>query len=200
MYLPNRIISVDFETTGIKSYDDPIALSCVVMEDAEPTGEVYRCRIKPGKGCRISVEALQVQGLDLAQGVAETLARLFPPEALEQREVMAGIAQWVDENNLRGLPCVSHKASFDMMFYEDKLARNTTAYAGAPLGPVWICTKQLAKTLWPDAKKVSLDACLLACGLPGRTPGGHDATEDALLCGRLYFELKKQIESTGVKA
>jgi len=201
VFLPRRIVAVDFETTGITTYDDPMALACVVLEDGEPTGEVFSCRIRPSSKTKISVEALEVQGLDLAGGIEGVLRRLFPDDALSQKDAMHQLGEWVKVNRLEGLPCVAHKASFDMMFYEDKLARNTSVYEGCPLGPIWICTKQMAKFVWPDAKKVSLNECLLVLGLPARENEGHDALEDATLCGRAYFAMRDLLmQKAGVSA
>lgn len=206
MNLPTKVIAVDFETTGLNTmYDAPMALALAVIDEGTLTGEVLNILIRVPEKSKLSVEALMVQGLDIYADpslIAKEIGRLFPAESIPQKDAMQRVAEWIDENNLRGTPCVTHRMSFDIGFYDNALARNTTVYKGSPLGPVWICTKQLANMVWPDAGRgaCSLDACAVALGIPGRAQKGHDALEDAKLCALVYDGLRQELAKVAVTA
>lgn len=201
MYLPNSVLSIDFETTGlIPNYDYPTSFSAVVFDEGEPTGDVFTRKIVPGDKAKISLEALMVQGLDLkSEGfrdrLTETIKDLFPDNAVTAKECMEDFAKWSTGSGYNLLPNVAHMASFDWPFFEQKLAINRSVHLGNALSPIWICTKALACHLWPDKAAKNLDSVLLALGLPKRDSMGHDSLEDAVKCGQAYFGLKKLLEA-----
>jgi len=200
IHLPERVIAVDFETTGLVSaYDSPMGFAAVLFDGGTPTGERYTVRITPSSRTKISIEALGVQaGVNPGHALAQHVAKLFPEDAVTTQEAVKGLADWSKGVDGENLPCIAQKASFDWAFYSDSFLRCTTAYTVPPLGPVWICTKSLARLLDPKARSVSLDALAVAYGLEGRQATGHDAMEDAVLCGRVYFALRHEAIERGL--
>lgn len=198
MMYPNRVISVDFETTGLNTmYDSPTSISCVAFEDGEPTGEVFDTFIRVPLKTKISIEALCVQGADILDPakLAAQISKLIPPDAPDQKEAMAQLFEWVNSNGLHGLPNVSHKATFDWGFY-DQLNRNTSVYTGACLSPTWVCTKTMAQEVMRGQKgALNLATMCARYGIEGRAQEGHNAREDAVMCGRLYFAMKAELEA-----
>lgn len=205
MNLPNRILALDCETTGLNSmYDFINAISVVEMIDGELTGNVFSRKVRPSAKLKVSMEALQVQGLDLesdsfdpeqfVEQLTNQLSNLFPVNSIPALQASMELQLWTTSNGLNRLPVVAHHASFDHAFYNDKL-NNTRAKAiiGNALSPIWICTKTLACHVWPDKHKKDLNACLAATGIPPRESLGHDAAEDAVKCGQLYFKLRELI-------
>jgi len=208
MELPNRILAFDCETTGLNSmYDFINAFSVVEMVDGELTGNVFTRRVRPSAKLKVSVEAMQVQGLDLesdsfdpeefVEKLTAQLSNLFPPNSIPALQAATELQEWTTEKGLNRIPVVAHHASFDHGFYNDKL-NNTRAKViiGNALSPVWICTKTLACHVWPDKHKKDLNSCLVATGIPPRESHGHDAAEDAVKCGQLYFKLRELLAST----
>lgn len=200
IHLPARVIAVDFETTGLVSaYDSPMAFSAVVFEGGNPTGEALTMRILPSSRTKITIEALGVQaGISPGPALAAHVSKLFPEDAVTTQEAVRNLALWSEQVDAHITPCVAQKASFDWAFYSDSFLRCTTAYTVPPLSPLWICTKSLAKLLDPKAKSVSLDALAVAYELTGRQATGHDALEDAELCGRVYFALRAEAINRGL--
>lgn len=202
MNLPARVISVDFEATGLNyMFDHPMALSLAVIDQGEPTGELLTLPIRVPTKAKLSMEALDAQGLnpyDAVKGLIREIRRIFPKDAYSQKDAMWMVADWVNQNGLRGTPCIAYKASFDLGFYDYTITRNTSVYEGSPLGPIWICVKQLAQSVFPDAGRgnYSLDKVAALLKVPGRdvSKNGHDAQEDALLCGRVYEALRLEVE------
>ena len=202
MNLPNRILAFDCETTGLNSmYDFINAFSVVEMIDGELTGNVFTRRVRPSAKLKVSVEAMQVQGLDLESDsfdpeelvtkLTAQLSHLFAVNSISALQAATELQDWTTEKGLNRVPVVAHHASFDHAFYNDKL-NNTRAKAiiGHALSPVWICTKTLACHVWPDKHKKDLNSCLVATGISPRESLGHDAAEDAVKCGQLYFALR----------
>lgn len=208
MELPNRILALDCETTGLNSmYDFINAISIVELVDGELTGNVFTRKVRPSSKLKVSLEALQVQGLDieadsfdpseLVEKLTAQLSGLFPVNAIPALQAATELQEWTTTNGLNQVPVVAHHSSFDHAFYNDKL-NNTRAKAiiGNALSPVWICTKTLACHVWPDKHKKDLNSCLVATGIPPRESQGHDAAEDAVKCGQLYFKLRELLATT----
>jgi DNA polymerase III epsilon subunit-like protein len=182
-------------------YDFINAFSVVEMIDGELTGNVFTRRVRPSAKLKVSVEAMQVQGLDLESDsfdpeelvtkLTAQLSHLFAVNSISALQAATELQDWTTEKGLNRVPVVAHHASFDHAFYNDKL-NNTRAKAiiGHALSPVWICTKTLACHVWPDKHKKDLNSCLVATGISPRESLGHDAAEDAVKCGQLYFALR----------
>jgi len=189
--LPKKVLSVDFETTGLNvMYDAPMSMAVMVL-DGELTGEVFHASIEVPANVRVSVGALTVQGLQrhkTPEEIAAEIARLFPTGADPIELVLSNLSDWLIENKLTGSPCIAHQASFDLGFYEMAVRRCEKQKAG--LGPIWICTKSLAKLVLPGLESYSLDSCCRTLGIEGRKNVYHDSFEDAELCARVYAALR----------
>jgi DNA polymerase III epsilon subunit-like protein len=195
MNLPNHILALDFETTGLTTYDNPTSLTIVEFQDGDPTGQVFDTKIRVPDTTKISLQAIQVQAGErlTASNIANFIKNLLPDDAPDQREAMKMLADWTQGNGLTRVPVVAQHAPFDWGFLGN-LERNTTAFKGAYISPVWICTKVLARHAFPDAKSISLDALCVALNLPRRESTAHDSKEDAILAGRVYFALKEILD------
>lgn len=199
MNLPNKILAVDFETSGlIPAYDHPLALSCVVFDNGEPTGEIFTRKIQMSDRGKISIEALSVQGANakgMREALGEELMRIFPDDAITAKECLVELQEWTHSNGFNTLPCVAQKASFDWGFFEEKLLINRSVHVGNVLSPIWICTKTLACHVSPDKSKKDLNSLCAYLGVPKRESEKHDSYEDAVICGRVYFALKTLLEN-----
>lgn len=199
MNLPSRIIAVDFETTGlVPAYDHPTSFSAIVFEDGEPTGEMLSMKIQPGLKAKLSLEALAVQGGEEAfnpSTLAAKIAELFPEDAYTARDAFVALHQWGQTVNAARTAIVAQKASFDWGFYDEKLANWSSVTKEAVLGPVWICTKTLARVAFPNLPKVNLAAIATACGIEVEAKRQHESTYDALLCGNVYFRLRDMLQA-----
>ena len=196
MNLPNKIIACDFETTGLNpGYDHPTSISCVVMENDVILDQFSRC-IMPGDKCKLSLEALAVQGVSMKnarEAIQNELERIFPDDAITAKDCLIQLREWTKTNGYDKLPVVAQNAPFDWGFFSEKLLINRSAHNHDVFGPVWICTIALSGHALPDAKKRNLDALLDATGYPARS-GKHDSLSDAMWCGKVYFGLKTILE------
>lgn len=199
MEWPRKVVAIDFETTGlVPQYDSPLSLDAVIFEDGEPTGEALSLKILPSMKAKFSLEAWNVQTgiedkLDI-DAMTKSLMKMFPEDAVSAREAMAQVVEWCRDTGAHDIPNVAQRASFDWGFYHEKLEAFTSV-KGCGFSPWWICTKTLARRVFPDIKpkETSLNALSIALGLGGRTAQGHDSKEDAILCGRIYFALLKEV-------
>lgn len=194
---PNHVLALDFETTGITQFDHPNSLTIAEFMDGEPTGVMLDLKIRvPMKG-KLSIEALAVQlGEDAEpEAFGRLVAQMLGADKLNQKDAMAEVYRWSSENNLQNVPVVAQNVNFDRTFY-DMLARNTTAYKGSPLSPVWICTIAMARAAFPDQKSFSLDSLAMVLGIPPRESKGHDSRMDALKCGEVYFKLRDRLSNS----
>jgi len=193
---PMRIVAVDFETTGlVPAYDSPTSLDAVVFEDGEPTGEVFSRKLIPSLNSKFSLKSIAVQvGEDCfsVDKLAESLLKVFPPDAISARQAMIELAEWVNETGVTFTPVVAQRAYFDWGFYGQWLASNTTAYKRG-LSPVWICTKTMARLLDPKSKDMGLSALAAVYGIEMDRTAGHDSQIDALVCGKVYYRLRQDL-------
>jgi len=191
MNYPTKIIALDFETSGlVAKYDQITQIGCVVMENGEVIGAPFNVQIRLNDTQKISKEVLEVQFgvLPTWEDVAKALKQMYA--GLEAKDAFAQWNEWAIGQTAKDLPVVAWNAAFDFAFYGEKVCAFTTIGGGAILGPTWVCAKTLFRRRFPDAKKVSLDAALLALGITGREAGqGHDGLQDAILCGRAYFKM-----------
>ena len=89
-----------------------------------------------------------------------------------------------------GRPLVAHNADFDVGFLSAAAARS-----GVDFRPVYLDTLVLAQTLMPHLKSHRLDAVNNAFSLP--VFQHHRASDDALVCGRIYTKLREMLEERG---
>jgi DNA polymerase III epsilon subunit-like protein len=207
--LPNRVICFDCETLGLNPfYDAMTSLTALVMEDGEPTGEVFTTPIRPPlKSTKLNLEAFQVQGqfededgnLDKAALFA-AIERILPDNAPSLRQVMVDLNLWAQTVGAFECPNVAHKASFDLGFYDCKLACYTSLYTQC-LSPMWICTIALARgAMLKGQKKFNLEECCKFLEVPYDPAKGHKSQYDAEMCGRVYFALKAHLEAPVLEA
>lgn len=195
---PNRVVAIDFETLGLNyMYDVPTSLACVVFDDGEPTGEVFQSAIRPNPAkLKLSMEALNVQGSFIgADGklnkteLFNAIEKIFPDDADDTKNTMIRIAEWAKDVDAFNAPCVAHRASFDLGFYDQHLASFTSVYVSA-LSPVWICTKTMSRAArLKGSSKFGLQETATLLGIQFDSQQGHDALYDATLCGKVYFGL-----------
>lgn len=207
MLLPNHILALDFETTGlVPSSDYPNAISLVEFIDGVPSGARFSRRILPDATAAFSLAGLQTLGLsldtgyvdpaDLVDKMAQEVARLFPPSAIPAMQAMAELTDWTSQYRLSRVPIVAHMASFDHGFYDQRMNSYLfrPVHRGATLSPIWICTRTLACHVMPASARKDLNSCLAFLGLSGRESAGNDSLDDATKCGEVYFGFKKRIE------
>lgn len=203
MNFPSHVLAYDCETTGlISAYDFVTSLSVVEFIDGEVTGQMFERKVRPTAKLKLSLEAMQVQGLNLesddldteefVQQMASHLGKIFPKDSIPAKQTVLELRDWSSQLKLQTVPVVAHMASFDHGFYDQKI-NNTVIkdYFGDALSPTWICTKSIACHLWPDKAKKDLNSCPLALGIEPRKANGHESLEDAIKCGQAYFAMKK---------
>lgn len=197
--LPPRVLAIDFETSGLVArYDQVMEIGCVLMEDGQIIGEPFHSRIRLSMTQKVSLESLgkHYAALDSKEAwkeVGRALKAMY--DAPEAKEVLQSFAWWVRLQNAAHTPVVAYNAAFDYGFYSEKFTCFTTIEGGCILGPVWICAMDLVKHVMPGSRRYSLDATLAALSLPPREVGvAHSALQDAILAGRVYFELRRMLE------
>ncbi len=198
MILPSRILALDLETTGLSSQYDYISqIGAAVMENGECLGIPFYSEVQPNLSkFKISLEALAIQTGDIRdkkgqKEAAEWFAKIF--DFPEPKQVAKDFRDWLVANDAKHLPVVAHNASFDYAFLNQFQFNNRLVFGKEQfLSPVWIDTIALAKWAIPGGDSYSLDAVLCALRLPPR-PGHHDALQDALLAGRAYDLLCREI-------
>lgn len=157
---------------------------------------VFSRSILPARGTSVSLEALQVQGLEWWH-----LENTTYEERIGEGEALVQLGEWLSHHEAQGLPIFAHSADFDRGFLSTAIARSALKhdFLGELSGrnARWNCTRYLAETLvtfgrmplpqggtLPGGKPVepgvSLDALCLHLGLPLRV-GAHEALEDAQL-------------------
>lgn len=190
---PEKIVAVDIETTGLNStYDFITMFSAVIMTKDGIEGEPFYTRVSPDfDRFKISPSALAIQVGDIAteegaKNVAEWLHGLM--QAPPAGDVAKEFAKWSEANHANRYPVVAHKADFDMAFFKARIECFRSAFPVPPLSPVWIDTLALAKIKRYGKRGYTLDDCLLREGLEGRSIH-HDALQDAMKAGELYFAL-----------
>lgn len=198
MIYPNRIIAIDLETTGLSSqYDYIVQVGAIVMENGEPASDPFYSRVQPSLDkLKISTGALAAQAGDVTtkEGrgkVAEWLGCLYdsPPS----RDVAESFLEWAEKVGSSTVPTVAHNAAFDYGFFSSWQFQQKAAFKHRqPISPVWIDTIAMARLAYPGGRSYALDEVLLLCSLPPR-PTNHDALQDALLCGQVYFKLRDQL-------
>lgn len=202
MTYPDKIVSIDFETTGlVAAYDSPTSLDAIVFESGEPTGEALSLKIRPALRTKLSLEAFAVQaGGESAfdpDKLGEHLARIFPPDAVDAKQAMIVLAEWAGDVGAHLIPNVAQRASFDHAFFDEKLGCFTSVYKDHPLSPIWICTKTMGRLAFPELTKPSLSALATAVGIECDPRLQHESKYDALLCGHVYFRLKSRLDVPG---
>lgn len=190
---PRRYLAVDLETTGLSSqYDYITQIGAVVMEAGAVIDMPFTVNVRPNpERFKVTPAAIQAQAVNLEEpGYGAKLEAWLSGllQAPTPREAAAKLAEWLDGQGAWRLPVLAHNAAFDMAFLGEFQFQQRSAMKQRRIGAVTICTMNLAREVWPGEGSYSLDACMLAAGLPPR-PSNHDALQDAILAGRLYWHL-----------
>lgn len=194
--LPSRIIALDLETTGFSSmYDYVTQIGAVVMENGIPTEQTFFYNVQPNLSkFKISLDALAAQVGDMndddfAQKAADWLKGL--KDRPSAKETAAALSEWCSAVGAGGLPVVAHSAAFDLGFIQQW---SFSYRSGLPswLSPVWIDTKEMAARVIGPKGNYGLDAVCARFDMPKRA-GGHNALQDAILCGQVYARLREEL-------
>lgn len=166
-----REVLFDTETTGLshKTGDRIVEIACVEVENLMPTGRTYHAYVNPER--EVPIGAFNVHGLDYA------FLRNYPKFA----QVADSFLDFVGDAQL-----VAHNASFDMGFMDAELIR----MGRPPLTNRFVDTLALARTKFPGAGKITLDALCRRFGIDLSTRTKHAALLDTQLLGRVYLELR----------
>ena len=187
-----RFLSLDFET----STDDPKTGFCcsvgVALFDGDALVDTYGAIMKPpvDKAGRLlrawDVEAMAISGFDV-----DTLLRIGKPIPA----VLWGLHDWAAKHDARDLIVTAYNAPFDMAFYGVSLrVGHYAAESGEwvrptpPLRGPWQDTRILAQDTLDEVKPLTLASVAGALGV-GSQSDKHDATEDAILNGRVFAKL-----------
>lgn len=196
---PEKIVALDLETTGTNStYDYVTMVSAVVMTKDGVQGEPYYTKVRPDmERFRITPSALAVTVGDIrdkegAKAVAKWLHGLM--DTPDAKTVAEGLYKWTQANKTDELPVVAHHAPFDIGFFTEKMRCFRTCFPSIPFAPMWIDTCDMARKVHAGRRGFTLDDCLLREGLAGRDVL-HDALQDAIKCGELYFSLVEKLEA-----
>jgi len=188
----NRIMVLDFETTGLNSaYDYIMQIGAVIMEDGIVLDSFSERISLEGTEAKISLKALAVQGADLKTNAAKAIELMFSGKG--KGVVFDLFVDWCQKNDVVNLPVVGQNAIyFDSGFWSQISYQCRGIHKGAPiLGPLWIDTKDMATRVFPGSK-VNLDATCQNCGIPPRTEG-HDALDDCKRTGAVFFAMKERM-------
>ena len=188
----DRILVLDFETTGLNSqYDYIMQIGAVVMDNGAVVDSFSERISMEGTEAKISLKALAVQGGDIKSNVAGAIELMFSGD--QKATVFHRFFDWCKKNDTVNLPVVGQNAIyFDSGFWSQLNFQCRGIHKGeAILGPLWIDTKDLATRLFPGSK-VNLDAICQNCGIPPRTEG-HDALDDCLRTGHVFFAMKERM-------
>ena len=170
--MPERILAIDIETTGL--YPErgdrilelaalPIAGERIVPEDA------FQRFANPG--IPIPPEATRINR------ITDEMVRDAPPLALVLGEFLAYIGE---------LPLVAHNAPFDVGFVR---------YHALALGLDFperrvVDTMELSRELFPDARSHSLDALAARLGIVHAAESRHRSLADAHLTALCFLAMK----------
>jgi len=202
---PNRIIAIDFETTSHNPvYDYIVEIGAALIHDGV-TVDTFQRHIQPNpQKFKINSEALTVQigeivddAGDVMPDAAERIAQWFTNKlsAPTSRVVAEDFVKWCQSIGASSIPVVAHNAGFDHGFYHNWRFQQQARFKDGALSPVWIDTQEMARIIAPGGPQLGygLDALCVMLGIEKRT-GGHDALQDAILCGQVYFKLRDLLE------
>lgn len=156
---------------------------------------VFQSKIRPTSWdkFKISIEALSVQvdGITDPEKGADAMREWWAAmlAAPLTKNVAVDFGLWITQFEAQHLPIVAQKASFDTGFLDNWLFQQRSSCPRPLLSPVTICTQVLAQRLLPTNPKHSLDALCDHFGMGARTKA-HEAADDAIRCGQIYFHLR----------
>lgn len=183
-----KVLSIDVETSGlIPAYDFITQIGAVVMEDGEVVSEPFYTHVQPDwDKFKISVRAAEVQ-IGGLEGFMDWIEKL--KQAPPMLEVAKSFSDWAKVVDAKSMPNIAYKADFDWPFIENKIFSYKSVFKTPALSPMWICVLNMARTHFggslPDNR---LDTVIAAFGLDTQR-SGHDALQDAILCGKVFHAL-----------
>ena len=173
--LDAEFVAFDIECTGLSAERDRITEIGAVR--IGPEGERARFNTFVDPGMPIPDEVVRLTG------ITDAMVAGAPKEA----EALRAFLDFCGD-----LPLVAHNADFDVGFMAAAAAR-----CGTPFEPVYLDTLVLAQTLMPHMKNHKLDSVSNALSLPEFNH--HRASDDALVCGRIYVKLREQLRERGAR-
>lgn len=183
-----KVLSIDVETSGlIPAYDFITQIGAVVMEDGEVVSEPFYTRVQPDwEKFKISVKAAEVQ-VGGMEGFVDWIAELKAAPVM--LEVAKSFSAWTESVGAISLPNIAYKADFDWPFLENKLFSYKSVFKTPSLSPMWICVLNMARTHFKGTlPNNALDSVVAAFGIDIER-SGHDALQDAILCGKVFHAL-----------
>lgn len=165
--MDQRIVVIDFETTGLsaRSGDRAIEVAAVEVIDGQ-IGRHFASLINPG----VSVPSF-ITGLT---GITTAMVRSAP----DSSAVMRGLARFVED-----APIVAHNAAFDAGFYGHEMRLN-----GIDRENSFLCSLRVARRLYPRAPNHKLSTLATYVDVPMQG-SYHRALADADLTARIFVTM-----------
>ena len=164
-----RVVAFDTETTGCCAWDEICQIAAAEYVGGK-MGRSLALYVRPS--CRMNPWAEAIHGLSMA---------FLRVHGMAPEEAMRRFFEFVGEDAL----LVAHNAAFDL-----RMLRHECAKFGLPYstGGLEVCdTLALSRRLRPDLENHRLGTMVEALALG--TPATHDALEDAVACGGVFFGL-----------
>jgi len=173
-----RFVILDLETTGFnpRRGDRVISLGAVVVKGAvADESKTFYQLVNPGRPIPPEITALT--------GISDSMVSEAPVFA----ETLLDFFRWADGAKLAG-----HAVSFDMAFIHNCLSKE--GIRKRP--PSALDTRELAATLFPELKVLSLEKICAHLQLP--LTGRHHALGDALAAAKVLEACFTELEGWGV--
>lgn len=172
--LRSPCVVIDFETAN-KSKDSACAVGIAVVSDGE-ISDTRHWTIRPPSDA-FSSRNVQLHGITLHSVLCRPrLAALWPEIS----------------TLLNGSTIIAHCADFDMQVLTQSLA----AYAIQPPPFEYICTRQLARRVWPHYRRYSLRHLSDRLGIQ-HTP--HNPASDAMACAQVFLACCSSIQARTIQ-
>lgn len=171
MSCPDRIATIDFETTGVSpTRGDRATEVAIVMVEGGRIVDRFQSLMNTGVPIPPFITQLT--------GITNAMVAAAPAAA----QVMADAARFVGDT-----PMVAHNAGFDRRFWQAELA-----LANQPAAQPFACTVLLSRRLYPDAPSHKLGSLVDWFGLP-RTGQAHRALADAEMAAELLGRIRHDL-------
>lgn len=169
---PQRLIVLDFETTGlsVKGGDRAIEVGAVALQDGEIVDR-FQSLINPG----FRVDSF----IENYTGISNTMLQDAPV-------CEAVIPQLYDF--VADAPILAHNASFDRSFFDAEYQR-----AGYQRQQDFVCTMRIARRLYPNAPNHKLGTLVRYTGVP-ECGDFHRALADAEMTGHLWLAIAQHLK------
>ena len=171
--MDQRIVVIDFETTGLsaRAGDRAIEVAAVEVIDGQ-VGRHFASLSNPG----VPVPSF-ITGLT---GITSAMVRSAP----DSRAVMHGLAQFVED-----APLVAHNAAFDAGFYGREMQLQ-----GIDRENPFLCSLRVARRLYPRAQNHKLSTLADYVDIPMQGTY-HRALADADLTARIFMTMCRDMRA-----